>query len=85
MIKGHVVLVAPAFQKSSKTARTWGRFARPDSRQLQGDPRLAGIKRVGRNEPSGDEIDFPAWVGIGSAQRFARPRSARKNNRNAFG
>lgn len=53
--------------------------------QLQGDPRLAGIQRIGGDEPASDEIDLSAWVAIGSAQRFARPCAAGKNNRNAFG
>lgn len=64
---GHRRRVLPQRSGVSKTIEDGANFCQiclTGEQQLQGDPRLAGIQRIGGDEPACDEIDLSAIVVI---------------------
>jgi hypothetical protein len=64
LTKGRVLRERSGVSKTIEDGADLGQIRLIGKQQLQGDPRLAGIQRIGGDEPASDEIDLPSWVVI---------------------
>jgi len=64
LTKGRVFQQRSDVSKTIEDSADLGQIYLIGQQQLHRDPRLAGVQRIGGDEPASDEIDLPSWVVI---------------------